>query len=639
MKEQLRVANPPPTPLMIWDGECHFCRPWIERWREITAGEVEYAPYQEIADRFPEIPREQFQRSVVYIDKTGQVFVAAEAVYQSLRCRPSKKWLWWGYQHVPGFAAVSQFGYTFIARHRGFASTITRLLWGKDVPPPTYFWARRCFLRALGLVYLIAFVSLWIQIDGLVGANGILPIKDHLSLARGEIGYKAVWILPTLCWFTSSNGFLHFLCGGGVLFSLLLICRIAPAISLSVLFVSYLSLSIAGQAFLSFQWDILLLETGFVAIFFAPWQLWPRSATAAIQPVSPVAIFLLKFLLFKLMFMSGVVKLTSGDDCWGWINHSFHWSALTALDYHYWTQPLPTVFAWFADKHPEWFKKFSVGFCLFVEIIVPFFIWAPRRVRLTAAGLLIFLQIAIAITGNYCFFNLLTIVLCLLLIDDASVAAVVGRGSQAPAVAASLCDARTFRAAKRLLIANFAAIIVLVITMPLNGWHIYSALQPQANLKQPIRFLYEQLQPFYIANGYGLFRVMTKERPEIQVEGSADGIDWVAYEFKWKPGDVNRAPRWCAPHQPRLDWQMWFAALGGPRQEQWFGNFVVRLLENEPSVTRLLARNPFPDKPPKYVRAVLFKYQFTTSEEHRTTGAWWKRREIGEFFPEASLRP
>src|SRR5438309_5542457 len=319
-----RVSNPPPKPLMIWDGECHFCRRWIERWRVITAGEVEYAPYQEIAERFPEIPREQFQRSVVYIDKTGQVFVAAEAVYQSLRCRPSKKWLWWSYQHVPGFAAVSQFGYTFIARHRGFASTITRLLWGKDVPPPTYFWARRCFLRALGLVYLIAFVSLWIQIDGLVGANGILPIKDHLSLARSEFGYRAIWILPTLCWFNSSNGCLHFLCGGGVLFSLLLIFRIAPAISSGFLFVSYLSLSIAGQAFLSFQWDILLLETGFLAIFFAPWQLWPKknlirpgSAIPA-TTVSPVALFLLKFLLFKLMFMSGVVKLTSGDTVWGW---------------------------------------------------------------------------------------------------------------------------------------------------------------------------------------------------------------------------------------------------------------------------------------------------------------------------------
>src|SRR6266581_3176776 len=266
MKDQLRVSNPPPKPLMIWDGECHFCRRWIERWREITAGEVEYAPYHEIAVRFPEIPREQFQHSVVYIDKIGQVF----------------------------FAAVSEFGYDIIARHRGFASAITRLLWGKDVRPPTYFWAHRWFLRALGLVYLIAFVSLWVQIDGLVGANGILPISDYLSLARSEIGFRAIWILPTLFWFNSSNTFLHFLCGGGVLLSLLLICRIAPAISLGVLFVSYLSLSIAGQAFLSFQWDILLLETGFLGIFFAPWRLWPKENPGSTIPataVSPVAMF------------------------------------------------------------------------------------------------------------------------------------------------------------------------------------------------------------------------------------------------------------------------------------------------------------------------------------------------------------
>src|SRR5437764_4395327 len=384
MKDQLRVSNPPPKPLMIWDGDCHFCRRWIERWCEITAGEVEYAPYQEIAERFPEIPREQFQNSVVYIDKTGQVFVAAEAVYQSLRCRRSKKWLWWSYQHIPGFAAVSEFGYNVIARHRGFASAITRLLWGKDVRPPTYFWAHCWFLRALGLVYLIAFVSLWVQIDGLVGANGILPIRDYLLLARGEIGFKTVWILPTLCWFNSSNTFLHFLCGGGVLLSLLLICRIAPAISLGVLFVFYLSLSIAGQAFLSFQWDILLLETGFLSIFAAPWRLWPRelllwpgSAIPKLtSPVSGLAVFLFKLLLFKLTLMSGVVKLTSGDDCW--------WN-LTALDYHYWSQPLPTVFGWWADQGPEWFKHFSVAFCLVVEIIVPFFIWAPRLPRLIAA--------------------------------------------------------------------------------------------------------------------------------------------------------------------------------------------------------------------------------------------------------------
>ncbi len=632
MTDQLRVSNAPPKPLLIWDGECHFCRRWIERWRVITGSEVDYASYQEIAERFPEIPREQFQRSVVYIDENGQVFVAAAAVYRSLRCSRSKKWLWWSYQHVPGFAAVSESAYRVIAENRPFASGMTRLLWGKDVRPPTYLWARRWFLTALGLIYLIAFVSLWTQIEGLVGTKGIIPIEIYLANAKAQIGINAISVLPTLCWISSSNPFLHFLCGGGVVLSVLLIFRIAPALSAALLFVFYLSLAVAGQNFLSFQWDILLLETGFLAIFFAPWQLWPKENPGSAIPataVSSVALFLLKFLLFKLMFMSGMVKLTSGDNCWGWVDHSFHWNALTALDYHYWTQPLPTVFAWFADKHPEWFKKFSVGFCLFVEIIVPFFIWSPRRVRLTAAGLLIFLQIAIAITGNYCFFNLLTIALCLLLIDDAFVAAVVGRGSRGEYELAAAGDRGC----------NFVAIVVLVITMPVNASHIYSAFQQQADLKQPIRFLYEHLQPFYVANGYGLFRVMTKERPEIQVEGSADGIDWIAYEFKWKPGGVNRAPRWCAPHQPRLDWQMWFAALGGPRQEQWFGNFVVRLLENESSVTHLLARNPFPDKPPKYIRAILFKYQFTTSEERRTTGAWWKRREIGEFFPEASLRP
>src|SRR5437762_6839001 len=224
-----------------------------------------------------------------------------------------------------------------------------------------------------------------------------------------------------LCWFRSSNAFLHFLCGSGVLCSLLLIFGIAPAVSLVALFVLYLSLTVAGQVFFNFQWDVLLLETGFLSIFFAPWRLWPprlsprRGSTIPVTArVSRVGLFLLKAVLFKLMLMSGVVKLTSGDDSW--------WN-LTALDYHYWSQPLPTVFGWWADKAPEWFKHFSVAFCLVVEIVVPFFIWAPRRPRIIAAGLIIFLQLAIAITGNYCFFNLLTIALCLLLIDNSVVRA------------------------------------------------------------------------------------------------------------------------------------------------------------------------------------------------------------------------
>src|SRR5207248_2598112 len=416
-KSSLRVSNAPPKPLLIWDGECDFCRLWIERWREITEGKVDYATYQEAAVRFPEIPVDQFTRAMAFIKPDGDVFFAAEAVYRSLAHRRSRRWLAWSYDRVPGFAAVSETGYGFIARHRNFTSAVTRLLWGNDVRRPTYVAARRWFLRALGAIYLIAFVSLWVQVDGLVGSNGTSPVNQFLPAVRGQVGPDAYGLLPTLCWFNSSDAFLHFLCGSGVLCSLLLIFGIAPAVLLVALFVLYLSLTIAGQAFFNFQWDALLLETGFLSIFFAPWRLWPRElswwpgspppATAA--PVSRDGLFLLKLLLFKLMLMSGVVKLTSGDDSW--------WN-LTALDYHYWSQPLPTVFGWWADKSPEWFKHFSVAFCLLVEIVVPFFIWAPRRLRLMAAGLLIFLQLAIAITGNYCFFNLLTIALCLLLIDD-----------------------------------------------------------------------------------------------------------------------------------------------------------------------------------------------------------------------------
>jgi lipase maturation factor 1 len=622
---------------MIWDGECHFCKRWIERWREITAGQVDYTTYQEAAARFPEIPVEQFKRAVGLIEPNGEAFFAAEAVYRSLRYRSSRKWLAWSYNHIPGFAGISETTYKFIARHRSLGSTFTRWLWGKDVRPPTYFWARRWFLRTLGLIYLIAFVSLWVQVDGLVGSNGMSPVSRFLPAVRQQLGPDAYFLLPTLCWFDSSNAFLHFLCGGGVVLSLLLILGIAPALLLLVLFVFYLSLTIAGQAFLNFQWDVLLLETGFLSIFIAPWRLLPRDLTwpgsaplAAAAPVSRAGLFLLKVLLFKLILMSGVVKLTSGDDSWGWVNQSFRWSAFTALDYHYWSQPLPTVFAWWADKSPEWFKHFSVAFCLAVEIIVPFFSWAPRRPRLMAAGLMIFLQIVIALTGNYCFFNLLTIALCLLLIDD-SVVASLCRGAFRRNVPNTATQRRGYNKA-----CTYAALAAIVVTLPVNAWLIFSAFKPESRPPRWVAKFYEQLEAFRIVNGYGLFRVMTKDRDEIVIEGSSDGIEWLPYEFKWKPGDLKRAPGWCAPHQPRLDWQMWFAALEAPEQNPWLIGLVVRLLEGSQDVTRLLAHDPFPDKPPHYIRAMFYRYRFTTTEERRQTGAWWKRQELREYLPTIS---
>lgn len=617
------VRAAPKKPLLIFDGDCLFCLRWIERWRKITGEAVEYVPFQAVVELFPEIPRTDFVRSVQFIETNGTVFSGAQAVFRSLGQKPGRRWMTWCYEHLPGFAAVTEIGYRCVAKHRRTASFFTRLLWGKDVRRPTYFEARRWFLRSLGCVYLIAFLSFWMQIDGLIGEQGILPVAEYLPAAQEHFGSSAQFVLPTLCWFNSSDGFLYFLCFGGVVFSILLIGGLVPVLSLILLFVFYLSLTIAGQTFLSFQWDILLLETGFLAIFFAPWQ-W-RLTRDDEAPVSRVGHFLLKLLLFKLMVMSGVVKLTSGDDSWGWVDQSFSWNTLTALDYHYWTQPLPTIFAWWADKSPEWFKQFSVAFCLFVEIIVPIFIWAPRRLRLFACGLLIFLQIAIAITGNYCFFNLLTIALCLLLIDDG-----VWRRPDKPMVGTARCAVRGYW--------NWAATAVAIVTLPVNATLIYSAFKPRAAFSGPVATVYEWLEPFRIVNGYGLFRVMTKSRPEIIVEGSADGNEWLPYEFRWKPGDVEHPPCWVAPHQPRLDWQMWFAALGSPRQNQWFVRMAIRLLEDDPRVTELLAYNPFPDQPPRYIRATLYDYHFTSAEERKATGAWWKREERGEYLPAISLK-
>ena len=607
-----RVANAPTKPLMLFDGECHFCRRWIERWREMTGDKVDYVTSQEAGANFPEIPEEEYAGAVQLVETDGRVFRGADAVFHSLGYSRGGKWLRWCYDRVPGFAPVTEFGYSLVARNRYLASKGTRLLWGSDVRRPTYFTTRRIFLRALGAIFLIAFVSLWVQIDGLVGSRGISPVAEFLPAVEAQLGARARSVLPTLAWFNASDGFLHLLCGTGVLFSLSLIAGLLPAISLLVLYVCYLSLVIAGQTFLSFQWDILLLETGFLAIFFAPWT-WRMGAVNE-PPVSRAGLFLLKLLLFKLMFMSGVVKLTSGDESW--------WD-LTALNYHYETQPLPTVLGWWAHQGTDWMKRFGVGFTHFVEIVVPFLIWGPRRLRLVGCALVIALQVIIALTGNYAFFNLLTIALCLLLIDDA-----VWRRRR---------EGGGLRTNALTRSAGYGAVAVLLVTLPSNAFHIYSAFKPEAAPPTVIAALDARLEPFRIVNGYGLFRVMTKQRPEIVVEGSADGIDWVAYQFKWKPGELNAAPRWVAPHQPRLDWQMWFAALGSARANPWFFGLCEGLLTNSPSVLGLLRENPFPERPPRYVRAILYEYHFTSPEERRATGNWWKREEKREYVRPVSL--
>ena len=595
---------------MVYDGDCSFCKLWVARWEEETGSAVEFEPLQVAATRFPEIPRQEFEHAVKLIDSDGQVWSGAAAVYRSFAAggRPLNRW---SYDHVPGFAVASEYVYRFIAQHRELAHHATLLLWGKDVRRPTYVNARAWFLRVLGLIYLIAFVSFWVQADGLVGSNGILPLPRFLEAARAQLGENAWRTLPTLCWLNASNSFLHLICAAGLVLSALLIEGIVPILCLFLLWALYLSLTIAGQTFFNFQWDILLLETGFLAIFIAPLRWWTRRGEPA--PVSRPALFLLQFLLFKLMFMSGVVKLSSGDASW--------WN-LTALDYHYWTQPLPTLPGWWADKSPAWIKQASTAATLVIEIVIPFLIWFPRRFRLFCCGCLVLLQIMIGVTGNYAFFNLITLALCLLLVDDVA----WPRHGKLTAVASS---ARRWP--------DWIAAAVILVTMPLNALLIFGAIRPEAQWPKAVESLYESIGPFRVVNGYGLFRVMTKERPEIIIEGSEDGIAWRPYEFKWKPGSLDRRPSFVAPHQPRLDWQMWFAALGDPRQNPWFFSLAFRLLENSPDVIRLLAKNPFSEKPPHYLRAQIYRYRFATFAQHRENGAWWVRHDERVYLPIVSL--
>jgi lipase maturation factor 1 len=614
-------AAPVAKPLFVYDAECSFCIRWIRCWQQTVRETVDVASFQVIGDRFvQDIPTDRFRSAVHLIETDATVYSGAEAVFRFLNygARPASGFGLWCYRTVPGFAAAARCGYKVIAEHRKPASALTTVLWGADeyaVCRPTYYNAHRWFLRLLGLVYLIAFGSFWSQVDGLIGSDGILPVAPWLDELRNRFGAEAYRLFPTLCWFNSSDSFLYGLCGAGVVLSLLLIVEVAPVICLILLWALYLSISVAGQVFMNFQWDTLLLEAGFLSIFLAPLQLFPFRHCQA--PLSPWAHFLLRWLLFRLMLMSGVVKLTSGDSSW------FN---LTALKFHFQTQPLPTPPAWWADQCPSWFLAFSTAVMFAIELGAPFLLFCPRRLRLIGVIALITLQVLIAFTGNYCFFNLLTIVLCLLSVDDAVWPNPGRKTRPAPEV-------RRGAAWPPWIVAP-VTVAVLLFSGPL----IWSAFFPEADWPPFVSVAYAYLEPFRSLNGYGLFRVMTKTRPEIIVEGSQDGETWLPYAFKFKIGDPQRAPPVVAPHQPRLDWQMWFAALDQVEGEPWFVNFLARLLQGSKPVLGLLETNPFPEAPPRYIRARLFEYHFTNFAEKRQTGAWWKREETGLYCPAITLR-
>jgi hypothetical protein len=428
------------------------------------------------------------------------------------------------------------------------------------------------------------------------------------------MGIDRFRLLPTLGWFDTSDTFLVALPVAGAVLSALLIVGVAPALLLLLLWIDYLSLSVLCGEFLSYQWDTLLLETGLLAVVLAPAALW-----LPLRGIDPprVARLLLWWLLFRLLFGSGVVKLASGDPTW---------RDLTALAFHYETQPLPTPVAWYVHHLPLWFHKLSTAGTIGIELVAPWLIFGPRTLRLVACALSVGLQATIALTGNYTFFNLLTVALSLLLVDDRT----VERVARAVRIRAQVVGDDRRPTAR--VPARVAAVLALV-TVPVS----LVALADTAGVRLPGSAFVEPIStfigPFRSVNRYGLFAVMTTTRPEIIVEGSNDGTTWLPYEFEYKPGNLRRAPPWVAPHQPRLDWQMWFAALGQYDQEPWFRNFSERLLEGSPRVLDLIAHDPFNGSPPRFLRSELFRYRFSDGTTRQRDGVWWTRERVGPYSP------
>lgn len=466
--------------------------------------------------------------------------------------------------------------------------------------PGSYVLTESLFVRLLGLIYLCAFASLWPQIVGLIGSHGVNPAAAYLEAVRRTYGTHIYSVIPSLFWLHPSDGALTALCIAGCCASILLVAGIVTRLSAAACFVLYLSVVSIGQPFMGFQWDALLLECGFLALLKgAPWLVWAY-----------------RFLLFRMMFESAFVKLASHDP---------NWRNLHALRYHFMTQPLPNPIAYYAYRISPRVLDFSTSATLVIELGVPFLIFGPRRLRHIAGFIFIGFQLLILLTGNYAFFNLLTISLCLWTFDDHDLKPL------SPLLCWHFPRIR-FPHPEYWRVAGNVGVVVMI---ALAGMQLFDQLAPSVDRtgSPPLAFL----QPFEIVNSYGLFAVMTTTRPEIILEGSNDNQTWREYSFPFKPGNTHRGLPWVAPYQPRLDWQMWFAALGSYESNTWVEGLMYRLLTGQRSVIALMDPPPF-STPPRYMRALLYQYDFTTPAERAKTGAVWQRKLTGVWFGPVAIK-
>lgn len=479
----------------------------------------------------------------------------------------------------------------------------------------SWLLARRVFLGGIALTYLVAFGSLARQVLGLFGSDGLVPLAERMQLLRERVTGWERLELPTLLWFGASDVALRALCWAGLTAAALALLGFMPRLLLGLCWVLYLAFASVGSPFLDFQWDALLLEAGLLALLYAPGGVRPFGRDEV--PPSDLARWLVYLLLFKLMVLSGAVKLTSGDDSW---------RDGTALAFHYWTQPLPHRLSVYAAEAPAWFQRASVLVMFVIELGLPWLllvpIWRRHLRQIVAAGVWL-LMLAIFATGNYGFFNLLTAVLALPLLDDRAWRTLLRSASlqQEPGLVAP----------------RWRTPVLAVLGTPLAAVSLAQILVGLGWLERtpaPVRALAEALAPLRSVNSYGLFRVMTKERFEVQIEGSADGTTWLSYDFRYKPGDAARPPIFAGLHMPRLDWQMWFVAFehGSARRSRWVADLLDRLATGSPRVLALLAEPPFPEGPPRFVRATVAPYRFASRAE-RGRGEWWRRGPEQAFLP------
>jgi hypothetical protein len=484
---------------------------------------------------------------------------------------------------------------------------------------------RWLFLRALGAIYFSAFFSLAFQIKGLIGPKGILPAQRYLTWAAHSMGADRYWNVPSLFWLSADSHMLMAVVWIGLIASILVFLNVSPRLNLFICFVCFLSFVAVAGDFSGYQSDGMLLEAGFLSLFFAPPGLLP--GYGGDHRPSRASLFLLLWEWFRIYFESGMVKILSGDP---------QWRNLTAMDAYYQNSPLPTWVGWYVAHLPHWFHAATVVITLLLEFVVVLMLFFPRRIRLVCFWIVTPWQIGVILTGNYTFLNYLVAALGFLLLDDLSLRNWLPTSFRLPVHVPE--DLGQEGSTSRLRMGLHAARVG--VTAVLLTWIGYATLvemgaMVMSRVPLPIAPV-KALDPFRIANQYGLFAVMTRGRYEIEFQGSNDGVNWQPYLFRYKPQELNEAPRIYAPYQPRFDWNLWFASLGDWHQNELVVLTEERLLLNEPDVLNLFRTNPFPQSPPHYVRAVLWQYWFTSLEEKRRTGDWWKRQLLGLYAPTIS---